>query len=100
MGAGQACLSREEMVPGQSIEGTLGGIMGARATANELRLSWSARGLAYLLGKHGLEELIPLAAPRDGSARVELRVVGAEVKEMRWMGTGGSARRAPGTRGR
>ena len=73
--------------------------MGAGAGANELRLSWSARGLAYLLGKHGIEGLIPLAAASDGTARVELRVVGAEVKEVRWTGTGGSARRASGARG-
>ena len=72
--------------------------MGAGAGANELRLNWSARGLAYLLGKHGLEGLIPITAPSDGTARVELRVVGAEVKEMRWMGTGGSAHHASSAR--
>ncbi len=76
------------------------GRMGGGAGANELRLNWSARGLAYLLSKHGLEELIPITSSSDGSARVELRVVGAEVKEMRWMGTGGSAHHASDARDR
>ena len=41
--------------------------------ANELRLNWSARGLAYLLSKHGIEWLIPTTSRDDGTARVELR---------------------------
>ena len=72
--------------------------MEAEAGANELRLNWSARGLAYLLGRHGVEGLPPITCPGDGAARVELRIVGAEVKEVRWVGTGGPARHAAGTR--
>jgi hypothetical protein len=72
--------------------------MAAETGADELRLNWSARGLAYLLSKHGIEEPLPITPPSDGMARVELRIVGAEVKEVRWMGPHGSARHASGTR--
>jgi hypothetical protein len=54
------------------------------ADANELRLNWSARGLAYLLSKLGIEGPIPTTSREDGTARVELRVLGTEVKDVRW----------------
>jgi hypothetical protein len=71
------------------------------ACGDELRLSWSARGLAYVLGRHGLAVLPPIPAPGDqgaaaAAARVELRVVGAEVRQVRWVP---APRPAPGARG-
>jgi hypothetical protein len=72
--------------------------MEVEAAANELRLNWSVRGLAYLLSKHGIEWLIPTTSRDDGMARVELRVLGTKVKEVQWTGTDGSARHALGTR--
>jgi hypothetical protein len=58
--------------------------MGAETGTDKLRLNWSARGLAYLLSKHGIERPLPITSPGDGTARVELRIIGAEVKEVRW----------------
>ena len=72
--------------------------MGAETGTDELRLNWSARGLAYLLSKHGIERPLPITSSGDGTARVELRIIGAEVKEVRWVGARGSARHASGTR--
>ncbi len=65
--------------------------MGADAGADELRLVWSARGLAYVLGKRGVGEPLPPVVPGEGMARVELRVAGGEVREARWVGAGGKA---------
>ena len=67
--------------------------MGAETGTDELRLNWSARGLAYLLSKHGIERPLPITSPGDGTARVELRIIGAEV-EVWWVGARGFARHA------
>jgi hypothetical protein len=63
--------------------------MGADADEG-VRLVWSARGLAYVLGKRGIGEL-PLLAASNGTARVELRVARGELREARWIGAGGEA---------
>ncbi len=65
--------------------------MGTDADADELRLVWSARGLAYVLGKRGIGELPTSAAAGDATARVELRVARGEVKEARWVKASGRA---------
>ena len=71
--------------------------MSVEAGRSELRLTWSARGLAYLLSKHGIEGLHPITGPDDGTARVELQIIGTEIREVRRVGAQGPARHASGT---
>ena len=42
--------------------------MGVGAGTGELRLNWSARGLAYLLSKHGIEGLHPVTRHDENAA--------------------------------